>query len=260
MPVKFIDMSYADIETTSVLTVSSGSTLLDRLRDRRFQTQWSSIGSNDTITETLTVDFGTTKFIDYIQLLNFNWKEFTIKYDVASIPTDFSVPINETVNTDENKIYNNFTGVNTTKVYITITKTIIANKQKAIGELIISQVLGTLIGYPDANLKIDKNKIIKKMLRGRIKVVDRDETESIELAFKTYPVDADMILIESLWVRTNPFYILLSGNAESDFTYLRRGWRNQDIKLVAITGDYDPNYYKNLYFSGVEFKINFQEV
>lgn len=260
MPIKFIDMSYADIETTSILTVSSGATLLDRLRDRRFQTQWSSIGSNDTITETLTIDFGTTKTVDYIQLLNMNWKEFTIKYDVTGTPTDFSIPINETVNIDENKIYNNFTGVNTTKIYITITKTIIVNQQKAIGELIISQVLGTLIGYPSTTLKLNKNKIIKKMLRGRIKVVDRDETTTISLQFKTYPIDADMILIESLWERTNPFYILLSGNSESDFTYLRRGWRDEDMKLVAIVGDYDPNYYKNLYFSGVDFSIDFQEV
>lgn len=261
MPIKFIEMSYADIDTVASISVSSGSTIRDKMRDRRSFTQWASSGSNDTIVETIEIDLGSLKNIDYIQLLNFNWKQFTIKYDLAGIPTNFSVPINETVNAEtDSLIYNNFTLVNTQKIYITITSTIIANQEKTLGEIIVSNVLGAFVGYPDTNIKINKNKIIKKMLRGKIKVVDRDETISYSLGFKAYPQESDMALIETLWVRRNPFYILISGDSETDFTYLRRGWRNQDIRLVAVSKDYDPNYHKNLYFSGVEFNFDLDEV
>lgn len=258
--IKFIDLSHCDIDTNTTVVVSSGSTIRNKMRDRRSTTQWVSSGSNDLITETIVFDFGEPKPVDYIQLLNFNLKKFTIKYDSAGTPTDFSVPINETVNNSGGSIiFNSFAEVTTQKIYITATETIIANAEKAIGEVIISKVIGTFKGYPDVSIKIDKNKIEKKMLRGKAKIVDRDETISYALSFKAYPENEDMVLVEKLWDRRNPFYILLSGNIESDFRFIRHGWRNQDIRLVCVSKDYDPNYYQNLYFSGVDFTINLIE-
>lgn len=262
MGIKFMELSYADVSYTSViLTVSSGSTLKDRMRDRRYSTRWVSSGSDDTTTETIEIDFGVERTIDYIQLLNFNWKEFTIKYDVAGTPTDFSTAISETVNAvGTSKIYNNFNSVSTQIIYITVAKTIVADAEKYIGEIILSNVLGSLNGFPMIKPIVSKNKIVKNMLRGKKKIVDKDETIGYALTFKTYPENDDMILMESLWDRRNPFYILASGNSEADFTYLRRGYRNQDVRLVACNKEYSPTYYKNLYFSGVDFAFELLEV
>ena len=261
MGIKFVEKSYLDIEGIAVLTVSSGSTTKERMRDRRYSTKWASSGSDDTTTETIEVDFGADRDIDYIQLLNFNWKEFTIKYDVLGVPTNFSTAISETVNTaTTSKIYNNFNLVTTSKIYITIEKTITANAEKFIGELILSNVLGTLNGFPMIKPIVSKNKIEKKMLRGKRKVVDRDETIGYTLVFKVYPDEDDMVLMEELWDRRSPFHILISGGDETVFTHIRRGYRNQDIRLVSCNKEYSPTYYKNLYFSGLDFQFDLIEV
>ena len=261
MGIKFIEQSYADIDSIASVVVSTGSTLKDRMRDRRFSTKWASSGSDDTTVETIEIDFGTMRDIDYIQLLNFNWKQYTIKYDVLGVPTDFSTAISKTTESELNsKIYNNFTLVNTQKIYITITKTITADQEKYLGELILSNVLGTLNGYPSIKPMISKSKITKKMLRGKSKIVDKDEVIGYSLNFKTYPDADDLTLMESLWDRRTPFHVLISGGDESIFTNIRRGYRNRDIRLVAVSKEYSPTYYKNLYFSGVDFSFELVEV
>lgn len=262
MGIKFIEISHLDINNeNAVVTVSSGSSLRNRMRDRRYTTQWSSNGSDDSTTETIEVDFGVAVDVDFIQLLNFNWKAFTIKYDVAGTPTDFSVPIAETVNAEVNSlIYDGFTPVSTQKIYIEIDSTIVADAEKVIGELLISKVLGELVGYPGIKPTISRNKIVKTMLRGKKRIVDADTTIGYSLSFKTYPNTADMQLMETLFNRRNPFHVLISGGDESQFTDPRMGYRDRDIRLMSVSSTYSPTYYKNLYYSGVDFTFDLVEV
>ena len=258
--IKFLDISHLDIDSIAVLVAFSGQGLIDLLRDRRKSTRWSSESSNDTITETIDIDFGALKDVDYIQLVNHNLKQFTIKYDVAGTPTDFSVPINETTNTSTNNIYNNFTKINTQKIYVTAIKTITANEEKKIAELIVTELLGTFSGFPIIKAALSRNKIVKKLVRGKKKIANQDQTMVIDMEFKRYPIETDMALIETLDARTNPFYILLSGNQENLFTNLRDGWKNEDIRLYGITSKYEPNYTDNIISLRPNFKIKFEEV
>jgi len=262
MGIKFIEISHLDIIKENVtVQVSSGSSLRNRMRDRRYATQWSSTGSDDMTTETIEIDFGVAVNVDFIQLLNFNWKAFTIKYDVASTPTDFSTPIAETNNTEVNSlIFDSFTPISTQKIYIEIDSTVVADQEKVIGELLISEILGELIGFPTIKPTVSRNKIVKNMLRGKKRIVDSDTTIGYSLGFKTYPNTADMQLMESLFIRRNPFHVLISGGDESQFADPRMGYRDRDIRLMSVSSSYSPVYYKNLYYSGVDFTFDLVEV
>ncbi|MFA4871364.1 MAG: hypothetical protein WC623_24410 [Pedobacter sp.] len=70
-------MSKNRIDYTSVITMSSGTNSL-ALYNRDKSNQWSSVGSNDGIQETIRIDFKTPQPIDSLLLLNSNLHRFDL--------------------------------------------------------------------------------------------------------------------------------------------------------------------------------------
>jgi hypothetical protein len=133
---RFLTVNRVDSFTT--LTVSSGATSKASLYDRTFSTQWQSVGSSDVVTETIEVIWPGVVTMDRISVLGHNLKEFNVQYWDGGGYVDFSTPINETVNTTTDNFYS-FNSVSTLKIKLSATKTIIANAQKQIGELLAYQ-------------------------------------------------------------------------------------------------------------------------
>ena len=61
-------------------SATSGDASAKFMLDLDVDTYWTSVGSSDSTTETITINFGSNKTIDRILLLDHNFKNFTVKY------------------------------------------------------------------------------------------------------------------------------------------------------------------------------------
>ncbi len=117
--------------------------------------KWSSVGSDDTTVETITISFPAAVQITRIFLADFNWKEFTVKF--GGVPTDFTNVVGidgalgggiaETVFARDTAYYE-FDAVTTDTIEITVTKTQVVDEEKTLVMFIATEELGTLVGFP----------------------------------------------------------------------------------------------------------------
>jgi len=123
-------VSSGEESATNILLKGDTTTDSENINKR-----WSSVGSSDSIAETILVKFNTPKNIDIVTLVGHNWKEYKITYLKNGILTDFSTPISVTNNTSD-RTSHKFDEVNTTEILITIQKTINPNENKHLTKLI----------------------------------------------------------------------------------------------------------------------------
>lgn len=152
--IKFFEPNMTLAVNGGSITASTGQVATPYAIDRNNFTYWRSVSSNDTITETLEVDFPSMITIDRLLFLDINWKGFTVKYDVAGTWTNFASvigidggisTITETAFAD-NTAYYEFTQVTTGKILISITTTQTANQEKYVSQIIATKEIGTLLG------------------------------------------------------------------------------------------------------------------
>lgn len=134
MSMKFFTKNYLEDVTVGNLTASTGNSVVGLIKDRNLNSRWVSVGSNDTITETITAIWTAAVTINYISLRNMNLETYTVQYWTGAAYADFSTPINETTNTSTARLHG-FNTVSTTRIRLTATTTIIPNDEKRIGEL-----------------------------------------------------------------------------------------------------------------------------
>ena len=130
---KFFSKNY--FEDTGVLTVSTGDATKANMYDRNTTSQWASVGSNDTIVESVLMVWSAFKTFDYICLRNINLAGYAIYYmdPGTGAWTDFVPAINVAGNTDASVIHN-FTAITTREVLLLSLNTFPANDEKRIGE------------------------------------------------------------------------------------------------------------------------------
>jgi len=128
-----------DYKSTISFSTGIGSQLL---YDRDRSTQWISAGSNDTIIETITVDFGINKIFDKLILLNHNVKSLRLKsgIDVLLDWTDISQPY----------YIGSFLKVTKSSVVLECLTTQVTNQEKAIGELMLCEEYYVLVNNPSS--------------------------------------------------------------------------------------------------------------
>lgn len=129
-------------EDASDLVASTGQTLIHRIYGMDPTAKWSSSGSDDTITETITVGLYkgsvlTSRSIDFLAFLNINWKNFDVYYSndngatYTLVPsTDYGVGVANYASAD---LIINPTAFAANKLRIRIYKTQTANQDKTIG-------------------------------------------------------------------------------------------------------------------------------
>ncbi|MEW6095712.1 MAG: hypothetical protein AB1567_04185, partial [bacterium] len=129
-------LSQSRIDYNCTITLSSGTNAA-ALYDRDKKTVWQSVGSNDTITEIITIDFGRSKPFNRLLLLNTNVK----KYQLCM--ADDTVII-EVLNNSELQNFQTFELQNLQTVKLKCFTTQTANQEKKIGELMLMEHYYTL--------------------------------------------------------------------------------------------------------------------
>lgn len=270
--IKFFQRSKCLLEDGASIVASSGDASADRCLDRNPVSYYRSVGSTDMTNETLEITFDSMKTFSRILLLDHNFKEFSVKYDVAGVWTDFAnvvdldgsqATISETVYSKDTAYYE-FDSVTTGKILISVLKTQVVDAEKYLNQVIVTNEIGTLQGYPQIrNIGLDRNIRNEKMLSGRVLSMKSDEFFKVGLDFKDYPASLsdDIDLIFSLHDIEEPFLIWLCGGkyGSNYFRKQARGYRLRDVIAVQLIAPLAPIYSDNVYVNSLNFSASFQE-
>ena len=253
----------------------SGDASVDNLLNANRETFWRSIGTDDTVTEEIEITFSETKTIDRIFLLDINAKDFNIMYDVSGTWTHFSSVTDidgsqsNVTRTDlsQNTYYAEFASVSTDKIRIQITKTQTADEEKYINQVIVTEELSTLVGYPQIrSVDMSREERAKKTISGKYSVQKSLETFGIKLSFRKYPsssvynVDIDAMI--TLHDSEDPFLVWLCGGRFGSpyFNYTLPGFRLKDVFQMQIVGSYKLKYLDNIYVNPLDLaSVRFEE-
>ena len=258
-----------DIDIDSVqVTASSGSETVKRIRDRKSYSKWTSDGSSDATTETITIDFNSQRTFDRMHLIRHNWKSFTVQYWNGSAFVDFAnvvtkegtqATISETTNAKTTNYYE-FDSVTAEIVRVQVTETQTADAEKYLYQMLLTEEQGTFTGYPQFTPNFQVKRLAKELLSGRPKFSDFDEVSKFTLTFQYYPSANDHALLLSLWENREEFFFWPCGGDETQFRYPLKGTRLQDIYLVQIEGNYAPWFEQNVYELCPSGSVTFAEV
>jgi hypothetical protein len=266
--IKFFNKSYIDIDApnssisvTDAVATDNGSGLVDLMRNRNNSSAWLTTGSTDAANTTLVFDMSEEQTVTDLILVVHNLKAFTLKYWNGSTYVDFSTPISETTNTETTNFYS-FTAVDTSRIQLVITGAQVADDDKYIRQMIVTQKLisGQFIGWPIIKSMVhNTSKQINKMLSGKVNIVQAVGAVSFELSVKNWNIDADLKIIEEIFFGRKGVLVSLSGGDEAQFSHLRIGYRKQDIYLMRSINDYSPAWVSGIYTNGIKTKINLAE-
>lgn len=272
--IKFFNRNQA-LEVDGSTITSTSAAAPEFALDRNPLTYLRSVGSNDVTTETIVVIFPSSVTFNRLLFLDHNWKQFTVKYDVAGVWTNFTSVvgldgslgggISETTFAD-NTAYYEVASVSSTKIQIIVTSTQVANAEKYVSQIIVTDELGTLQGFPTVQgLTFSRSSRETRTLSGRAVVQKSGKTFAVGLNFITYPTStnyqADLELMFSLFDRDDNFLIWLCGGRRGStyFKYAPPGWRLKDCFEVQVIGDLSPEFLENVYINPLNLQIGFQE-
>ncbi|MHA1347770.1 MAG: hypothetical protein ACTSO3_15325 [Candidatus Heimdallarchaeaceae archaeon] len=268
--VKYFDQNYALFRDGASATATTNEDAVNSILDVNRYTQWESLGSNDTITETIVVTLPFAQDTDRLFLVRMNLKEFNVKWWNGATFVDFSnvvgvngvssATISET-DYSENTAYYQFTSVNTDRIQIEMTKTQVADQDKILGQFIATEEIGTFEGFPRVQPDSNRNETKAKALSRKVVIQKTYETNRIRITLKTHPSQNDVDIVETLFDREEPFLIWPCGarTGSQYFTINQKNWRLEDIYNVQITGRLKNEYEKGVYLLGVNKRLMFEE-
>lgn len=271
--IKFFSRNLILESEGATITATSGNGIADYCLDKNPITFWTSVGSDDTTTETLEVTLPSTT-ISRILLQNHNFKDFNIQYWNGAAYAHFAsvvgldgskANITETAFADDTAYYE-FTPVTTTKLRIQVLKSQIADAQKFLCQFIACTELGTITGWPTIKMPShSRNERTKVMLSGKVNVQKGIDSFKVRLDFDRYPTayGADIGLMMDLFDSENPFLVWLCGGRRGT-TYFRmsptpRGMRLRDIYLMQTVGEFRPEFVKGIYTNPVGLEVQLVE-
>jgi hypothetical protein len=267
--IKFFKRNTALFSSGTTATASSNSSSANNILTNRQLTYWQSIGSDDSTTETITITYNKTVTIDRILLNRINWKEFTVQYDVAGTPTDFtsvigldgSLPggISETTFADETAYYE-VDSITTTGIIITATKTQTADQEKLIYNLFTTEELGTLEGFPQISaIDITRNNRLSTGLSGLANIQKGYEIKNFSLAFSNHPYQSDYDLMKTLVDSQDSFLAWICGGRRDTpyFRFTVDAYKLRDVLNMQTSGGINPAYPGSIYINAPSYSVNF---
>ncbi|MCA9313158.1 discoidin domain-containing protein [Candidatus Saccharibacteria bacterium] len=255
-----IDNENVTITITDATATNNGQDFVDFMRNRNNSSRWQTTGSNDAANTQIDIDFGEERDIDRIILVLHNFDSYTIQYYNGSTYTDFSTAINVSSGTATTTEHS-FNSVTTQLIRIIITATQVTDDDKDLAQLIITESIGQLTGWPQIKKpEYSFNKSEVKMLSGKSFISRQRGNFSMSMSVVNYNVDADIAIFEEIY--QSIFGVLVWANAGDNTQFARNnlGFREQDIFLMLPTDEYRPEHYKYCYQLGIKFDIKFTEV
>lgn len=145
------------LNTTTMLTVDTGTASALYLFDRKSTQTWQSIGDNsDATTSTIRIEFTSAKNIDRIVLQNINWKGFRIYYNsntsnLFSLSSTCPTGTSQWNTNSATSLYLMLAATTSVSVVtIEVTTTAISNAEKYCGEIWVASQYLQFVDNPSA--------------------------------------------------------------------------------------------------------------
>lgn len=257
MGCKFFNKNKLNSSQTYSFT-SADTDLAKYLYDDDFSTQLTSSGSDDLTPEILTITFGTTVTADAIFVGNHNIKAGNIQYsdDNQSSWKDFSAAIAWSANSNTYD-YFPFTQVSgITDLRLTANTTITADAEKVIGQLRLLEEFGEMsrgISYLKYFERKAKTSNISQ--KGRKVLTILGKYREMLIGWNKLP-STDMDLLTNFDDAFEEKYVYPCGGT---LTYNEKGWRKQDMYLMNIESDLEPEIQGMKLGLGENIMVRFSE-
>lgn len=143
------------LNTTTMITVNSATATAEHLMNPDTTFQYVSEDfDNDLTTVSLTIGFDQTTSVSRLAILGHNLKDFTIFYNGATANTlallNGPTSASSWTGNSETAQYLTFTPIDCTSITLDLKKTMVADSEKAIGYLVISEERSTFSRIPSA--------------------------------------------------------------------------------------------------------------
>lgn len=255
-----LDLPNISITVTDATATNTGESFIDFIRNRNNFSGWMTTGSNDAANTQIDIDMTDEKEFSEIILVNHNWDSYTIQYFNGSIYTDFSTPINESGVT-ETVTRHSFTAVQASLLRIIITGTQVADEDKRLTQLLITQSIGQQTNDPEITRpRFDKGRRTNTAISGKAHIIRNVGGFGFSMRHRGQTNDTDLDLIESLFDKAQGFLVWLNAGDDSQFSTIRQGWRRQDFFLMKISSEYEPEFTDGFYAQGVKIDADFIEI
>ena len=265
--ISFFDGSQSLFDTGSTAVASSNTTDQNLPLGTNNVFKWESNGSDDATTEEYTVTLPTSISISRLFLVNHNFKKFQVQYgaslDFANVVglDDYSDSKIDVSDFTRNTAYFEFDAVTTDTLILTIDTTQVVDAEKFLTQFIVTNELGTLVGYPKISpLMLDRNIKKQKAISGRSHIQKGYEVGDFNLSLTRYPLQDDIDLLEDLHERESSFLVWLCGGLPDQFRIKQRGFRVESLFNMQVDRPLSDSYDKNIYVLGVNQKYSFLEV
>ncbi len=256
-----IDLDYTGVvlTVTDAIATDTGEDYIDFLRNRNNTSGWATTDSTDAANTQLDIDLGSGKDIDSIHLVSMNFKAYTIKYWNGSSYVDFSTAIAVTANAVATK-HHTFNSVSARLIRIIITQTFVADDDKFMTQLIITEALGEFSFQPRIKPIVDRSRKATKYLSGKSHIIKSVAAFQVQVEKQNVTGDTDLDLVESLFDSYEGFLVWLCGGTTTQYDTSRIGYRLEDLFLMNVGNEYRPEWEDSRYNNGVEVDLKLLEV
>lgn len=247
------------VNTTTMLTVTTGSTTVANVFDRKYDTQYASSGdASDATTTTLGIVFTTSKNISAIVLENINVKGFRVYYNSNTANTFTLLNGDTTVSYwSQNSCTSMmlmFATVSVDSVCIDMSTTIIANSEKKVGEVWVLEKYHEFTYNPDSagyDPSFYRKEYKHEMSDGGIVTYFIQDNYRAKVKRKYVdPSEYATLLAMYRLYDTLTFVPFPTGTSDWDETIYAVNW----------VGDFDFAYTTNVPDNGYSGTINIQEI
>jgi len=179
--------------TTTQLTVASGTLTNSFLLIRDLTRQYVTDGfNNDLTTASLTIAFDATTAISRIAIMGMNLKAFDVFFNGAtastfSLTSTADTTVSQFSSNSETSIYLEFAQVNATSVTLDMKSTQVANNEKAVGWLLITDPhisFDRIPSSPNYKPLLNQKQVVHRMSDGGVRIQTVAEKQSASIKFK----------------------------------------------------------------------------
>lgn len=246
---KFLDRSL--VNTTTMIIVGSNTDLSQYIFDRDTETQYSSLGFADDLTSTIiSIVLNSGSSVDRIFIQNHNLRQFRIFYN-STTASVFS-PDALVSSNSATAHYFSFATTTVNSIQIQMDKTIVANQEKAVGEIYIGALKLDFERNPAADSfkpLIYRKQVEHEMPNGGISQYNVGDKNRYSLKFKflTETFKDDLL---DVYNESEAFYYLPFPTTTS--------WDGK-AQEVVWSGGFDFTYSSNPKDAGFSGSINLKE-
>lgn len=254
-----LDRAAVVITATDLVATSNGQSFVDLVRNRNNTSGWMTTGSTDAAGSELLIEMPDRQDLDSILFVKHNFKSFTVQYWDGDSWEDFSTPIAETVNAKTTNCFR-FDQITTAKIKIHISATQVANADKSICQVILTEILGELNVKPILKPVVDKGRKATRYLSGKRHITKSIASFAVDVMMNNVVNDDDLTLAETLYDTPDGFLVWICGGDISQYPNQRLGYRLEDIYLMNPTNEYEPAYEDGYHRHGIPIALKLVEV